>query len=117
MAGRRRFRFWRGRLLVFEVGGVPAAPLELKARGGELLLVSVLMTFRAVDQHRVIQLLQMIIFKAARFAAISIDRHGVLSVSNKVDDYTRTEAVFSCFAKPLMGANPVISMSYFGSQH
>ena len=75
------FLFCRGSVIALEICGIPAISLELEAGCGDQLLVGILMAFRASGQHRVVKFLQMIFFKAAGVAAISIDRHGSLSVS------------------------------------
>lgn len=60
-----------------EVGRSPTGPLELEARGGELLDQRVLTALRALRQRLVAHFLKEILLKAAARAFVSVDRHGV----------------------------------------
>src|SRR5262245_43811637 len=65
---------WLGRL-VLEVGGVPAAALQLKAGGAEKLVKGRLAANRAFGERRLAHSLQKLLLVAAGFAAIFVARH------------------------------------------
>src|SRR5688572_3847197 len=70
------FGFLLRRLLALEIGGVPAAALQLEAGRGELLLEGRLAARRALAEYRVGHLLQEVLLVATSGAAVLIDRHG-----------------------------------------
>jgi hypothetical protein len=74
--GRRRGVFvlaaTRGAL---EIGGVPAASLELEACDRELPDVTVIVAGRANGEHGIVHFLKVLFLEPAMFAAVFIDRH------------------------------------------
>src|SRR5688572_12487792 len=74
------------RLAAAEVGGVPAAALELKPCGGHLLDECCRMTGRAGGQRRIRELLQRLELVAALRAAVFVDRHGWSLSRTRRDD-------------------------------
>src|SRR5262249_53055189 len=62
--------------LVLEVGGVPAASLELEAGGAQKLLKSRLAAHRALGERRFVHPLQELLLVPAGLTAIFVDRHG-----------------------------------------
>src|SRR5437867_545627 len=66
------------RSLVLEVGRVPAAAFQLKARGAEKFMEGRLAAHRALGELRLAHLLQKLFLVTAGFAAIFIDRHAAI---------------------------------------
>src|SRR6476620_5324836 len=64
--------------LVLEVGGVPAATLQLEARRAQKLLEGRLAAYRALGERRLGDPLQELFLVAAGLAAIFVDRHAVI---------------------------------------
>ncbi len=59
-----------------EIGGIPAAALEVEARGGQLFGIGFLMTGGAHREQGIAEFLQDLVFVVATAATVGIDGHG-----------------------------------------